>query len=425
MLDDPAVRKDLQNVLRELQPDLNGISLGPLSDMRRGETAQILPNMSADSNFSTSRNNLVRVADKLINKANNRIDPQEPSTGLVSTTDQETGRVTYANTAVGRAAQAADQAADLARSGYTPYANAPVPAPAPVDAQRQALMAPVDRATQMQSRAFHDTMAPAGRQAAEAARQASRQSDLNRMEIDRRLHAGEPIGVPLGFTDSKPLPPRQDPTPASMAFAARELANRREQLPTALQAYAPPTVTSPTPIPPRGADVTQMERRYDPKTGAVTAEVPHTMRGETDSGALAQYNAQAAAATKQQAALDAYNASVRNMNFPGAGSTPAQQLKMQELQQKAQAAVMNAASKQEQQNFLNYREKIKQGQAPTPQEEETAVLLTHRINKQLSGADGGQAAPQQPVRVSSPEDARRLPSGTQFMLPDGEVRVRN
>src|SRR5207342_842900 len=34
MLDDPAVRKDLQNVLRELQPDLNGISLGPLSDMR-------------------------------------------------------------------------------------------------------------------------------------------------------------------------------------------------------------------------------------------------------------------------------------------------------------------------------------------------------------------------------------------------------
>jgi hypothetical protein len=86
---------------------------------------------------------------------------------------------------------------------------------------------------------------------------------------------------------------------------------------------------------------------------------------------------------------------------------------------------MNAASKQEQQNFLNYREKIKQGQAPTPQEEETAVLLTHRINKQLSGADGGQAAPQQPVRVSSPEDARRLPSGTQFMLPDGEVRVRN
>jgi hypothetical protein len=51
-------------------------------------------------------------------------------------------------------------------------------------------------------------------------------------------------------------------------------------------------------------------------------------------------------------------------------------------------------------------------------------LLTGGGSAQAPATPAAQAQPGQPVRVNSPQEAMALPSGTQFVTPDGRVKVR-
>lgn len=89
----------------------------------------------------------------------------------------------------------------------------------------------------------------------------------------------------------------------------------------------------------------------------------------------------------------------------------------------------------------DYETKLDQAKFPTRGEYESVTLDTlNNLDDQLSlietgyrdlltgSAPSSQTAPQPaqggPVRVSSPQEAMALPSGTQFVTPDGRVKVR-